>query len=408
MLDFLCLDGPQMKYKTKILVLNCGSSSLKFKVISFPEEIEIVSGEAEKVGVKSTTSSRIKMRIENDTYEIKENLPDHFSAFKTVVNYLQGKINFDIIGHRYVHPGNEKKHSLIINEESIRYLESTLHFAPLHNPVSFSMIKFSQEIFPDIPQYAVFDISFHNTIQPEFSTYALPLELSQKYNIKRYGFHGISHQYVMEEALKFLNVEKEKVKIISAHLGTGGSSLCAIKNGESIHNTMGFTPLEGLIMNTRSGDIDIGIVLYIMFLKKFTPDQMDNILNKQSGLAGIYKETSDLREIASRVNDDGRAEKAFDMYVRRIKKYIGFYFLILEGFNVLIFTDTLGVEVPLLREKICDEMDFLGIKLDKEKNKNSTDYCLKDISADGSKVKILVVPTNEELMIAREIYRGIK
>jgi acetate kinase len=252
----------------------------------------------------------------------------------------------------------------------------------------------------------VFDSTFHKTILPEFATYALPLKVIKKYHIRKIGFHGITHKYVMEEACKFLGQDRSFQRIISCHLGTGGSSICAISNGRSVNNSMGFTPLEGLMMNTRCGDIDPGAVFYIMFKERFSPEETENILNKKRGILGVFNNSSDLRDVIKDMNKDKQAKLAFDMYVRRVRTYVAFYALILKKADILIFTDSLGTESDILRESICKDMGLLGINIDEKKNKKYN-RGISDISSIDSETRILVIPTDEENMIAKEAYKEL-
>ena len=392
-----------------ILVLNCGSSSLKYKVISMPKEEILITGEAQRVGIKTENDSTITHIISGKKKVIKSPLVDHSTALKKILNLInqEKNIRFDIIAHRYVHPGNYFNRPVKVTKFVLTKLKKTLPLAPIHNPIVYNLIKFCHKEFTFKNQYAVFDTSFHKTIPPKYSTYALPRELIKKYDLRRIGFHGLSHRYVMEEACRFLKRNKSTQRIISCHLGTGGSSICAIREGKSVNSSMGFTPLEGLMMNTRCGDIDLGIVFYIMFKEFLSPDEAENILNKKSGILGIFNTSSDLRDVIKNINNDKQAKMVFNMYVCRVKAYIGFYSLILKKADILIFTDSLGVEEPVLRKEICENMELLGIKLDERKNYS---YCggIADISSPDSEVRILVIPTNEEIMIAREVYRELK
>jgi len=293
-----------------------------------------------------------------------------------------------------------------VDKVVLRKLKETLPLAPIHNPISCKLIEFCHNDYPEIKQFVVFDTAFHKTIPPEFATYALPLKIIRKYHIRKIGFHGISHRYVMEEACRFLKKNKTLQKIISCHLGTGGSSVTAIEGGRSINNSMGFTPLEGLMMNTRCGDIDPGIVFYIMSKERFSPGEAEKILNNKSGILGVLNSSSDLRDAIGDMDKNPRAKMAFDMYARRVKSYISFYSLILKKADILIFTDSLGTGSPVVRQAICEGLEFLGIRLDKEKNAGYGGG-VSDISSRESETKVLVVPTDEEIMIARESYKEL-
>jgi len=401
-----------MKSK-KILIFNCGSSSIKYKIISMPDEKLILNGSAERVGIKSEKKSYIEhffdsnkelYYIEMPTYEIAFN-----EIYKLIYESIKNKEYFkpDIIGHRYVHGGLYFKDTSKINDKNIKLLQKTFSYAPIHNPVSYKVIEECNKRMPDIPQYIVVDTSFHNTIPVEYSTYALPRKITNKYHIKKYGFHGTSHKYVMIEACKYLNRSPESQKIISCHLGTGGSSICAIKYGKSIDNTMGFTPLQGLIMNTRCGDIDPSLPFYIMHFNKNNYDEVDKILNKKSGLLGLTEVTGDMRDIIKNSKSDPQSNIALNMYINRVKEYIGAYYFLLRKFDILIFTDTLGTKIPEIRKLICNNMEKLGIKTDYIINTNYNNTIL-DISDYSYPVRIIVLNTDEEIMIARECFNKSK
>ncbi|MDD5567724.1 MAG: acetate/propionate family kinase [Candidatus Omnitrophica bacterium] len=398
--------------KANILTLNCGSSSLKYKIIRMPDEECLVEGEAERVGIKTQGESLISHSVSGKTKIVKTELGNHSVALRKILALIKidaqenKEITFDIFAHRYVHPGNFFAKPVKISKPVLKKLKETLSLAAIHNPITYGLIEFCYKEYRTVEQFAVFDTAFHRGIPPEFSTYALPVKISKKYGLKKIGFHGISHQYVTEEACRFLKRNIKFQKVISCHLGTGGSSVCAINRGKSVNTSMGFTPLEGLVMNTRCGDLDLGIIFYIMSKERFSPVETENILNKKSGILGIFSSSSDLRDVVDNIGADPRAKIAFDMYARRVKAYIGFYALILKKTDILVFTDSLGVGMPLLRESICDNMAFLGISLDREKNKTYRNG-ICELSSAQAQTKILVVPTNEELMIARETYKEL-
>ncbi|MDD5439828.1 MAG: acetate/propionate family kinase [Candidatus Omnitrophica bacterium] len=395
-----------------ILVINCGSSSLKYKILRMPVGDVLVRGEAERVGIKAQDTSVITHVVCGKKRTIKTPLADHAAALTKALEMIgedakkDRNIRFDIFAHRYVHPGTFFTRTVKVDKIVLRKLKETLPLAPLHNPIIYRLIGFCHTRYAGVKQYVVFDTAFHKTIPPEYATYALPLNVMQKYRIRKIGFHGISHRYVMEEACRFLNRNKTSQRIISCHLGTGGSSVCAIAGGRSVNNSMGFTPLEGLVMNTRSGDIDPGVVFYIMFKERFSPEETENILNTKSGILGVFNASSDLRDVIKEMDRDRQAKMAFNMYVRRVRAYLAFYALILKKADILIFTDSLGTGSPVLREHICAAMSFLGISLDSEKNKRY-ERGISDISSGGSETKVLVVPTDEERMIAEEAYKEL-
>ena len=400
------------KRQVNILVLNCGSSSLKYKILKMPDGIEIVRGEAERVGTKSREASIVTHFVFGKKRVVETPLADHSAALRKVLELITSDakknkdIRFDIFAHRYVHPGAFFSRTTKVDKVVLRRLKETLPLAAIHNPIIYKLIEFCSHEYAKIGQFVVFDTAFHKTIPPEFATYALPFKITKKYHIRKIGFHGISHKYVMEEACKFLGKDKSFQRIISCHLGTGGSSICAISNGKSINNSMGFTPLEGLMMNTRCGDIDPGAVFYIMFRERFSSEETESILNKKSGILGIFNTSSDLRDVIKDISKDKQAKMAFDMYVRRVRRYIAFYALILKKADILIFTDSLGTGSDILRENVCKDMGFLGMSLDKGKNKKY-EKGISDISSVDSETRVLVVPTDEENMIAKEAYKEL-
>jgi len=375
-----------------------------------PAETDLICGEAERVGLKTQGDSFITHVAKGKKRVCSCALPDYKTAFLRITELIRQDtvqdpfLKIDLFAHRYVHPGRYFNKTTRVDKIVLRKLADTFVLAPIHNRISYSLIEACSGLFKKIPQYIVFDTSFHKTIPRALGTYALPRKLIRAEGFKKIGFHGISHKYVMEEACKFLGRNAATQRIISCHLGTGGASVCAIENGKSINSSMGFTPLEGLIMNTRCGDLDMGVVFYIMFQENFTPDQIDEVLNKKSGVLGIFNDSSDLRDVAKNMGRDPKAKMVFDMYVRRVKKYIGYYSLLLKKADIVIFTDSLGAGLPVLREHIINGFEFLGMKIDPDKN---TGYSsgISDISDQESSSRILVVPTNEELMIAREAYK---
>lgn len=402
-----------MKYNkthVNILVFNCGSSSLKYKLISMPDEVELISGEAERVGIKAENSSSIKHCVLGKERVLTLELKDHTSAFRKVIDLIKEDcagnkhLFFSAFAHRYVHPGSYFEKTAKIDKPALRKLKDTLMLAPIHNPISYRLIELCSNEFTKIPQFAVFDTAFHASIPKEFATYAINSKIARKYGLRRIGFHGISHEYVMQEACNFLKRDPKLQKIISCHLGTGGASICAIESGKSINSSMGFTPLEGLMMNTRSGDMDLGLFFYIMYKEGLSKKDAEEILNKKSGVLGVFNASSDLNDALCAISKDERARVVFNMYVRRVKKYIGFYELILKKADILIFTDSMGVNMPLLRENICKGLECFGICLDKKRSKEYSGGIF-DVSAKDSQTRILIVPTNEEIMIAKEAYR---
>lgn len=393
-----------------ILVFNCGSSSLKYRLIRMPGEEELVCGEAERVGSKTQGQSSICHRVRGVQRKVHVDLPDHAGAlFNAAALLRQDRANdkglsIDVVAHRYVHPGGLFKRTTAITPKVLDKLADTLDLAPLHNPIIYGLLKLCAEEFSGVRQYAVFDTAFHSTIPAEFSSYAIPRGLAEKYNLRKVGFHGISHNYVMQEACRFLNRDCRGLKMISCHLGTGGSSVCAIDGGKSINNSMGFTPLEGLMMNTRSGDLDLGVIFDIMAREELSGQEAENMLINRSGILGVFDSSSDLRDVIKLIGVDPKAKMVLDMYVRGIRKYVGYYSLILRKADVLIFTDSIGVGMPLVRGNVCGSLESFGIKIDPAKNAAYKEAVM-DISAVGSQARILVIPTNEEIMIARQAYK---
>jgi acetate kinase len=393
-----------------ILVINCGSSSLKYRVIRMPDETELARGEAVRVGTLTSKPSAINHRCGDEKRTLVTPMPDHGAALRSVITLLkedartQPALHFDCFAHRYVHPGFSFTATTRIDRRVADRLKKTLSLAPIHNTISSHIIDVCAREFTDTPQYVVFDTAFHRTIPRELAAYALPEALVKRHHLHKVGFHGISHQYVMTEACRMLGRDPATQKIISCHLGSGGSSVCAIRNGESLNNSMGFTPLEGLMMNTRSGDLDIGVLFHVMDQNGFSPAEAEKVLNYKSGVLGVFSGSSDMRDVARQCATDERARTTYAIYVRRVRKFIGYYALLLQKADILVFTDTLGIEMPGLRRDICDGLDCFGISLDTKKNEVS-DYVRTDLTGPGSETRVLAVPTNEEIMIARETYK---
>ena len=389
----------------KILVLNSGSSSIKFQVIDTQTHQVLAKGVAERIGIKG---SRIKyIRPNQPEVHFEGDILDHQIAIEYVLGILKSEqygivkdlSEIEAVGHRVVHGGEKFKQSVLITDEVIKQIEIVSDLAPLHNPANLKGIYAISALLPGVPQVAVFDTAFHQTMPQHAYMYALPYSLYNLYKIRRYGFHGTSHKYVSHKAAEFLNLPYEKQKIISLHLGNGASA-AAIKSGQSVDTSMGMTPLEGLIMGTRSGDLDVGAFVYILRKEQITPQVGSILLNKHSGVLGISGISPDMREIEQAAADGNeRAQLALDMYAYRVKKYIGAYTAAMNGLDILIFTGGIGENSVLVRKMVCDELSYLGIKLDNEKNKQAIGK-QAIISTDDSKVKVVVIPTNEELMIA--------
>ncbi|MFC1566356.1 acetate/propionate family kinase [bacterium] len=391
-----------------ILVLNCGSSSVKYKLISMTNETLLAHGVIERIG----TVNALLNHWCGDDIHIKKvcEILNHSKGIEKVIEMLLApecgtlkKItDVKAVGHRVVHGGDKFSGSVLINNEVKAMIRDCIDLAPLHNPHNFRGINAIDEILPGVPQVASFDTAFHQTL-PDFSyLYGLPYSEYLKHSIRRYGFHGTSHRYVSYRAAKLLKKSINKLKIITCHLGNG-ASITAVDKGKSVDTSMGFTPLEGLVMGTRCGDIDPAIVTYLASKMGMTIVEVDNLLNKHSGLLGLSGISNDMRELIKSVNEGSdRANLALSVYCYRIKKYIGAYVASLNGFDALVFTAGVGENSAYIREKICSDMDFFGIKIDKNKNNKMIDGKEGLISRFRSKVPIMVIPTNEELLIARD------
>ncbi|MBD7913333.1 acetate/propionate family kinase [Clostridium cibarium] len=396
----------------KILVINCGSSSLKYQLFDMETENVIAKGIVERIGIEG---SMLVQKVEGkDKFILNKPMENHKIAISFVLDTLIDKENGVIksmdeiaaVGHRVVHGGEKYSESILIDKKVKDSINECSKIAPLHNPPNIVGIEACEELMPSTPMVAVFDTAFHQTMKKDVFLYALPYELYEKHGIRKYGFHGTSHKYVSEEAAKYMGRNISDLRIITCHLGNG-ASLCAIKNGESIDTTMGFTPLEGVVMGTRSGSIDPAIPLYLMSELKLTIDEVGNILNKKSGVLGISQISSDFRDIETAYkNGDERAILAFNIYHNSIKKQIGAFIAELGGVDAIVFTAGVGENGPITRELILKDLEFFGIKIDKKKNEVRGEF--KEISTDDSNVKVFVIPTNEELVIARDTLDLVK
>lgn len=392
----------------KVLVINCGSSSLKYQVLDMTNEELICKGLVERIGMEGSVISHTKTGM--DKFVLEAPMKDHKDAIGHVIDALKDEEHgvvkdmseIGAVGHRVVHAGEKFAHSVLITDEVIKALEECVELAPLHNPPNLLGIAACQELMPDTPMVGVFDTAFHQTMPPQSYIYAIPYEYYEKYGIRRYGFHGTSHKYVSERAAEMLNVNIEDLKIITCHLGNG-ASVSAIKRGKCIDTSMGLTPLEGLVMGTRSGDIDPAIVTYIREKENLEQGVANDILNKKSGMLGISGVSSDFRDIEAAAEEGNeRAMLALKVFAQRVKFYIGGYIAEMNGVDAIVFTAGVGENDMGMRDIICNEMGNLGIKLDLVKNKVRGKEMV--ISAEDSKVKVLLIPTNEELMIARDTY----
>lgn len=390
----------------KILVLNCGSSSIKYKLFDMTTKEVLAQGGIEKIGL---VGSFLKLTLPNGEKKILEkDIPEHTAGIEFILNTLvspeYGAIKsldeINAVGHRMVHGGERFSESVLLNKEVLDAFIACNDLAPLHNPANLKGLNAVSAILPNVPQVGVFDTAFHQTMPDYAYMYAIPYELYEKYGVRRYGFHGTSHRYVSQRVCEFLGVDPKGKKIITCHIGNGGS-ISAIKDGKCIDTSMGLTPLEGLVMGTRSGDIDAGAVTFIMEKEGLNATGVSNLLNKKSGVLGVSGVSSDMRELEAAVAaGNPKAILAEKMYFYRIKKYIGAYAAALGGVDIILFTGGVGENQANCRSEVCEGLEFMGVKIDLEKNKVRGEEAI--ISADDSKVTVAVIPTDEELMIASD------
>lgn len=397
----------------KILVINAGSSSLKYQLYDMKDESVLAAGRVERIGMDSS----ILIHEPHHTDEITEvsEILDHTIAIRKVLDKLtDAKVGvvktineIEAVGHRVVHGGESFSNSVLVDNEVKAEIRRLFDLAPLHNPAHMMGIKAVETNLPDVPQAVVFDTAFHQTMPQKAYMYAIPKVLYKKHKVRRYGFHGTSHNYVSQRAAEVVGRPLEDLKIITCHIGNGGS-LTAVEGGKSIDTSMGMTPLEGLMMGTRSGDLDPAVVPFTMMKEDLTVNEVNSMLNKHSGLLAISGLSSDMREITDAMAEgEPNATLAFEMYVYRLRKYIGSYAAAMDGVDVIVFTAGVGENSIVIREATCEKLTFLGVEIDPELNKiRSKEPRL--ISTPNSKVKVLVVPTNEELMIARDTYRLVQ
>jgi acetate kinase len=397
----------------KILVLNCGSSSIKYKLFEMESKEVVAQGGIEKIGMKG---SFLKLTLpDGQKVMLEGEILEHRAGIEYILGVLLSEKygciksldEIEAVGHRVVHGGERFNKSVLINEEVIQMLNECIELAPLHNPPNLKGIYAIQELMPKTPQVGVFDTAFHQTMPDYAYMYGIPYVLYEKYGIRRYGFHGTSHRYVSKRACDFLGLPFEEQRIITAHIGNGGS-VTAIKNGHSIDTSMGMTPVEGLIMGTRCGDLDPGVISYIMEKEHMGTKGISTLLNKFSGVLGISGISSDMREIEAGIREDNkRAILAMKTYNYRIKKYVGSYAAALGGVDILVFTGGVGENQSVTRKEVCQDMAFMGIELDEELNASvrATEVV---ISKPSSKVKVVIIPTDEELTIARDTVQILK
>lgn len=391
----------------KILVLNCGSSSVKYKLIDTDNDKTLAEGGVEKIGLPDAF---IKFRAKSGSKEIRQlGLIDHRGAVSAILNLLtdpnDGCIKsfseIDAVGHRVVHGAEKFNKSVLINDEVLQQIKDCYDLAPLHNPANVTGIEAVSSILPDAPQVAVFDTAFHQTMEPAAFMYPLPYHFYAEDGVRRYGFHGTSHRYVSQRVCEILGVDPKGKKIVTCHIGNGGS-ITAVKDGKSIDTSMGLTPTEGLMMGTRVGDVDPGAITYLMKRHGYSADDIQRIINKESGVAGITEISSDMREIeAADKAGNPRAQLALAMYEKRIIKYIGAYAAEMGGLDIIVFTGGVGENQTGVRANVCAPLGFMGVEIDNELN-DRTRGTETVISTPSSRVKVVVVPTDEELMIARD------
>ena len=395
-----------------VLVINCGSSSLKYQLLEMTTETLMAKGLVERIGIEGSVIKH--ETIGKEKYVLTTPMKDHTDAISHVMNAIthpeHGAIKelseIKAVGHRVVHAGEKYANSVIINDDEIAVLEECAELAPLHNPPNLAGVRACEKLMPGVPNVGVFDTAFHQTMRPEAYLYAIPYEMYEKHRIRKYGFHGTSHKYMAIEASEMLNIDVNDLKLITCHLGNG-ASVSAIKHGRSVETSMGFTPLEGLVMGTRCGDLDPSIVTLMAEKLGIGLDQVTEILNKESGVLGISGVSSDFRDLEEAMKEGNkRAELALKIFAHRVRFYIGAYIAEMNGVDAIVFTGGIGENDAYMRDVICANMGNLGIKLDKEKNKVRGKQTM--LSADDSKVKVMLIPANEELVIARETDELVK
>lgn len=396
----------------KILVINCGSSSLKYQLIDSDTEGVLAKGLCERIGIEGSCITYQKAGC--DKVKTVTPMPDHTKAVELVIAALTdpetGVISdlseIGAVGHRVVHGGEKFASSVVITDEVIKAVEECNDLAPLHNPANIIGINACKELMPGVPQVGVFDTAFHQTMPPEAFLYAVPYRYYREYGVRKYGFHGTSHSYVSKRVAEILGKDYDSIKTIVCHLGNG-ASICAVENGKSVETSMGLTPLMGLVMGTRSGEIDPGAIEYIAKKENLDLEGVMNVLNKQSGMLGLSELSSDFRDIDEAMeNGNKEAAAAYNVFIHRVVSYVGAYVAVMNGVDAIVFTAGVGENDPSVRANVCKSLGYLGVKIDEEANKSREDEVI--ISAPDSKVAVLKVATNEELMIARETLALVK
>jgi acetate kinase len=391
----------------RIIVFNCGSSSLKYRLIEMPGEKELAGGEAERVGPKTAEPARIHHQVAGKKETIVVEMPDHATAFTQVMRLLERDPELvpDAIGHRMAHGGPNFKQHVILDDAVMAELERIQELAPIHNPPAVRLVAACRRLYPQLPETVVFDTVFHATIPEVARTYALPPGLVAKHGFRKYGFHGTSHQYVAQEAAKLLGMPFEQLNAVSCHLGSGGASLCAIVNGRSIDNTMGYSPLQGLVMSTRSGDLDPAVALTLLVREAGNGAAVEGLLNRKCGVLGLSGISADIRDVVARAADGTAADidqlsVAAQVYLWRIRKYLGAYLTLVGRAHCVILTDTIGERVPHVRWAVTAGLQCFGLEIDPKRN-DAVKTLPADLSTESSRVRILAIATNEEMAIAR-------
>ncbi len=391
----------------KVLVINAGSSSLKYQLIDMDTENVIAKGLCERIGLNGSV---LKHKANGTEIEIIKDMPTHTEAISLVLETLVSKENgviksmdeISAVGHRFVHSGETFNSPILATEENIQKCIELTEFAPLHQPANVAGLRACMAVMKDTPMVLVFDTTFHSTMPEKAYIFGIPYEAYSEHKIRRYGFHGTSHRFVSNEAINYLGLEGKESKIITCHLGNG-SSISAVKNGKCVDTSMSFTPLGGIPMGTRCGDIDPGVVEFIAKKYNFTISEAVNYCNKKSGVLGVSGVSSDFRDLSKAAGEGNhRAELALEIFAYSVKKYIGSYACALGGVDCIVFTAGVGENDSVIREKICEDLEFLGVEIDKEVNAQRNNGKIREISIKGAKTKVLVIPTNEELVIARD------
>lgn len=394
----------------RVVVFNCGSSSLKYRLIDMPGETELAAGEAERVGPKTALPGCIHHTALGGQEDHTLAMPDHGTAFLAVMKLLErdARLVPEAIGHRMVHGGPLFKDHVVVDETVFQRLHEVQNLAPIHNPPALRLLGACRQLYPNLPETVVFDTAFHSTIGAAAREYALPYRLARAHGFRKYGFHGTSHQYVAEEAAKFLGVPLGELRAVSCHLGSGGASLCAISNGRSLDNSMGYSPLQGLVMSTRSGDLDPSIALSLVARAAGDGRAIESMLNRKSGLLGLTGISADIRDL---ITADGASDNALaraaQVYLWRIRKYLGSYLVVTRRPHCIIFTDTIGEKIPAVRWAVTAGLTALGVAIDVRKNAEVKSLPA-DLATPASRVRILAIATNEEIAIARASYNLLR